>query len=538
MNNNSHFKVTRKVQLKMFSKGVIALAAAFIVGQALAFEIPVENPDVTVRWDNTLRYNLGVRVEDQDPAILATDTYDSSDAKFGRGDIVMNRVDMLSEFDIVYKKKHGLRVSATLWGDGAYSDTSVKKGPGMTSHYPGDSLNDDAKRWYRGPSGEFLDAFVFTGFDAGAVPVNLRIGQHTVYWGESLFSFVHGVSYAQGPVDLRLAAATPGISAKELFKPVPQVSGTAQLSNELSVSAQYIAGWKPNTLPYGGTYFGAYDFVSGGGTNVAPGFPYVGTLSEPDKQGDWGVMTRWSPQALNGGTLGFYYRKYTDTQPFVVPNATFTALGKSYLNDRSTLVGVSYAGSVSGVSVAGELVHRSNGALFQGPATTLGTEPVGDTWHALANAIAYFGSNPLFDAAALTAEVTYSRLDKIKKNEASYGGTGCTAAYGCPTQDAWGMALKFEPTWYAVQPGVDLSMPFIYTRGIKGVSPVALGGAEGSGTISLGLNATVKEKYILTLAYNDSFNKSSVVNGQVASTADGGAQWDHGWLSFTFKTDF
>ena len=38
----------------------------------------------------------------------------------------------------------------------------------------------------KGSSGEFLDAFVFANFDAGDVPVNVKAGQHTVYWGDSL----------------------------------------------------------------------------------------------------------------------------------------------------------------------------------------------------------------------------------------------------------------------------------------------------------------------------------------------------------------
>jgi hypothetical protein len=45
----------------------LALASMFATaGTAYAFEIDTGNPDVTLRWDNTLRYNLGVRAESRD----------------------------------------------------------------------------------------------------------------------------------------------------------------------------------------------------------------------------------------------------------------------------------------------------------------------------------------------------------------------------------------------------------------------------------------------------------------------------------------
>ena len=45
---------------------------------------------------------------------------------------------------------------------------------------------------------------MFANFDAGDVPVNVKAGQHTVFWGDSLLlgGAIHGVSYAQNPLDL------------------------------------------------------------------------------------------------------------------------------------------------------------------------------------------------------------------------------------------------------------------------------------------------------------------------------------------------
>ena len=68
---------------------------------------------------------------------------------------------------------------------------------------------------------------MFGGFDLGNVPVSLKAGRHTLYWGESLFlgGNLHGIAYAQNPLDLQKGFATPGVEAKELFRPLNQLSG-------------------------------------------------------------------------------------------------------------------------------------------------------------------------------------------------------------------------------------------------------------------------------------------------------------------------
>ncbi len=67
---------------------------------ASAFEITTGDPDLQVRWDNTVRYNLGVRAQSQDSKILGNTNFDDGDRNFSNGSIVTNRVDLLSEFDL------------------------------------------------------------------------------------------------------------------------------------------------------------------------------------------------------------------------------------------------------------------------------------------------------------------------------------------------------------------------------------------------------------------------------------------------------
>ena len=93
----------------------LAISALFGAGAAQAFEIDTGNPDISMRWDNTFRYNLGLRAQSQDPKILASPNFDDGDRNFSNGSIVTNRLDLLSEFDFVWQRKHGFRVSAAGW---------------------------------------------------------------------------------------------------------------------------------------------------------------------------------------------------------------------------------------------------------------------------------------------------------------------------------------------------------------------------------------------------------------------------------------
>ena len=566
---------------RVSSSAALAALLAAATGTAHAFQFDTGNPDLSVRWDNTLRYNLGVRVQKADQKILNNNTFDDSDSKFDRGDIVTNRVDLISEFDAVYRKRFGLRVSGAAWGDNAYRDTDVKTNPAFTvpglgdtsSAYSNNEYSGYTKRWNRGPSGEILDAFVFGRFDVADKAVDVRAGRHNVYWGESLFSFVHGVSHSQGPVDLRKASVNPGTEAKELFLPLNQLSSDVQLTDTFSVSGQYFLEWEPSRLPDGGTYLGAVDFISLGGNtyvinpaaatateaglglppgSIAP-VPFLGIPDKPDNRGDWGVKAMWRPEVLDG-SMGFYYREYTEKLPEIVvggfqPGLPIpTDIRLSYLKDNK-LFGVSLAKEIAGVSVGAEVVYRKNGALLMGGSTVVGAEPRGNTWHALVNGLVLLPGNAVFDSASLMGELTYSRLDKVTSNAENFNGKGYSGCPtddkwdGCATRDAWGIAVRFEPTWYQVFNGVDLKMPIFLQTGLKGNSPVLFGGYQGAGSYSLGLTAEIQKKYSATLQYNGYMVKEKEgVNAQgmptVTSVNGIGDNSDRGWVSLTLKTTF
>src|SRR5690606_24394425 len=57
-------------------------------GTVHAFEFDTGNPDLAVRWDNSLRYAYANRVQSQDAAILRSPNNDDGDRNFNKGTVL------------------------------------------------------------------------------------------------------------------------------------------------------------------------------------------------------------------------------------------------------------------------------------------------------------------------------------------------------------------------------------------------------------------------------------------------------------------
>jgi hypothetical protein len=548
-----------------------ALTCLLAAASAQAFEFDSGHSDLSLRWDNTLRLNYAQRMQERDPIIGATAIADEGDYSFDKGQAVAKRIDLLSEFDLVWKRQHGLRVSATAWFDGAYSGKSRSNPNAPLSGIPSYANNDYSplvKRLYRGGSGEFMDAFVFTGFDIGGMPVRAKLGRHTVYWGESLLlgGNLHSVAYAQNPLDLQKGFATPGAEAKELFRPLNQISLQVQPTDTLTLSAQYFLAWESFRYPEGGTFLGPVDFAFNGPdrqfVSGALGFATRSDAAEPKQRGEHGVSARWSPAWLDG-TLGFYYRNFADKLPQTFLTAAAPGASRYTLiyADHIELYGISLAKSVGGVSVGAEISTRRNTPLTSQvlgvspglPAQGQTNGPRGDTWHALVNALGTVGKTPVFDSATWLAELTWSRWSSVKSGQNLFNAVGyapCLANGtsrlrdwdkwdGCATKDFVGVAFGFTPNWFQVFPGVDLSLPATYAVGVKGNSATVFGGNQGLGNWSLGVGADVQQKYRFDLKYIQYVGRYRD-NGTAVTSQNGFTTFlnDRGFASLTFKTSF
>lgn len=532
--------------------GVLTLAlTAAAGGVASAVEIPTGSKKFTIRWDNTIKYNLGYRIEDQDPAILKNVNADDGDRNFAEG-VVSNRLDLLSELDVLFGTDFGLRLSGAGWYDQRYNDdldnTSVATSNHLESGHPAIGLSSATEHLFAGPDGELLDAFVFGKVDLGTVPLRFKVGRHTVYWGESLMfsGAIHSVSYGQMPIDTLKAFAVPGSDAKELFRPLFNVSAQAQLTDTLSVAGQKFFEWEAFRLPEAGSYLGFSDVLLDGGESLIAGPARFlhGRDVEPDGHGDWGLSARWSPAGLDG-TLGVYYRRLSDKLPQTHLNPVSRQYYFAYA-DSIDLYGISLSKQILGVSVGAEISARRNMPLISDAVPSL-TAPAegetfgarGDTWHGVVNGIAIV-KPPLCDSAGLSLEVTWNRWDDVTQGAQYFKGRDSYTAIDRVSKDFVGVGVGFTPTRYQVFPGMDLSLPMSYSRGLSGNSAITLGGNENSGNYSLGLSADYRNTYRFDLKAIGFFGNYVLgpTGGVAVSNGPLALLGDRRMLTFTVKVTY
>ncbi|MCO8310794.1 DUF1302 domain-containing protein [Pseudomonas mandelii] len=552
-------KEKTKQSRRVLTQGALTL---LMVGNAqglMAASFDMSNPDYRVRWDNTVRYNLGMRTDSQDSHIMNTTNFDESDGKFDKGDIVTNRLDLFSEFDFSYLNEWGARLSAAAWFDQAYHDDTVSSNvPGFATSYHNNKYSNEVDRYMNGPSGEILDAFVWRNFNIGDTPVNVKVGRHTNYWGESLLFGAHAVSYSQAPSDGVKASTSPGIETKEVFLPVGQLSAKAQVTDHLSVAAQYFYEWEPTRIPFGGTYFGGADPLFEGPDQL-PVAANGATLQRQDSRfgrdgKNWGVMGKLNVEEIES-TFGAYYRQFDDYQPWLAPQVKAALGSYRVVYPRGVkLAGLSFARVFNTVAVGSELSYRMNGALNATGVSALDDEgPRGDTIHFIANAVYGVPRNFISDNATLVGEFAYSHLQRVTEHEELYKGvgeSGCTNARtpriagsgdesdGCSSKNYYAVAVNYTPQYISIFPSWDMDVPLTVNYGLHGNAPTAGGGNEGALSYSVGVKLTYAQLYEFGLRYADTDARSkTLANGTVAGNGNVGGT-DRGWLAFTFKTSF
>ncbi|MFV0934748.1 DUF1302 domain-containing protein [Pseudomonas jessenii] len=581
MNKNNKFHHQR------LRPGLLATAILAALGQssAQAFEFDTGNEDLTVRFDNTFKFNYAQRVESANSKLANTWNNNDGDRNFSSGSAVSQRLDVLSELDVTYKKKVGFRVSADSWYDHAYDNVgSDNAATNQINNGRPDSRHTSGyvDRYYNGPSAEILDAFVFGNMEIGDESMlSAKLGKHTQYWGESILSFAHGNSYGQSALDLTKALTVPGTEAKELFIPRNQLSVNLTVNPELTLGAQYFLDWDASRLPESGTYLGFNDSIQNGGHNLSaigaqnPLFGAPGPVGAnqflrlsnghtytPDKRGDFGLMAKWSPEWLDG-TLGVYYRKTSDTLPNVALQPT--AVGPAQLIsgnigsynqfyvDDIDVYGISLSKNVAGVSVGFDLNYRENMPLASvagtvSPAAAAAGLPGfigsfngddgvarGNTVHAVLNGLTTFGDTPVWDSSSLLVELAYSRWLDVTENKQLFKGEDWYHGTDKVTKDNYIIGVNFNPTWYQVFPGIDMYMPMTYNVGLKGNSAVQLGGNEDSGSYSVGVGMDVRNQYRFDLKYVDNFGPFDTCSsaGSAGNPGDGAAPGANGQYNCT-----
>ncbi|KGP02054.1 hypothetical protein JT27_12125 [Alcaligenes faecalis] len=515
-------------RLCAFRGGALALGIALAV-PAQGFEIDVGNPDMTVRWDTTVKYSNAFRLKSASSDLLSNPNNDDGNRNFGRG-LISNRLDLFSEMDVMWQRRFGLRVSGAAYYDSVYNESNDNPGlaggafPNQTSVAYNRFTND--VRVKHGRNVELLDAFVFGKFDMDNGAATLRAGRHSLIWGESLFFGANAIAGGQMPIDAVKLASVPGTQFKEAIRPVPQISGQIQLGPQVSVGAYYQFQWAESKVPLAGSYFSDNDTAAGSETlMVAPGLPPARRLADARARnsGQGGLQLKLR---LDETDLGLYAIRYHSKTPQVIPVLGVTPQGPMptgyYLayQEAITAVGASASRTFDNFNIAieGSIRHNQDLATNRGiDASALTGEPfsnnrhnpayaVGDTAHINISTIASLPATSLWREANLTAEAAWNRVLKITKNPDAADVRG--------TRDGFQLRFVFEPMYRNVFPGVDISVPMGMSWAPKGSRPLAAGSPnawtpEGGGDINIGINASFRDAWRFTLAYTHYYGPSS-----------------------------
>ncbi|WP_432696216.1 DUF1302 domain-containing protein [Marinobacterium sp. YM272] len=550
-NPSSPQRVSRRRQLCV----AIALATgmAWTAG-AQAMSIDSGNPDIRMNWDNTFKYSAGFRLKDADPDVASVDgppiNTNDGDLNFDKG-LISNRVDILSQFNLSYKRKYGFRVSGAAWYDDVYHQDTDNPGLFVNSNSVDyTQFTDDTKDLHGGDM-ELLDAFAYGNFSLGNKSLNLKAGRFTQLYGESLFFGSNGIAAAQTSLDLVKALSVPNSQFQEILRPIGQVSGQIQLSPDLSIGAYYQLEWRKTRVPGAGSYFSFADFVDEGGETLilGPGaVAYRGSDIEPSDSGQFGMQLRF---ATDNVEYGLYAAQFHDkmpqfyVRPGVNPQGAYLGDYVEVFGEDIRTLGASFSTLVGETNVAGEISFRDNMPLVaSGNAVITGAAsdgdsnaafPVGRTMHANLSAISILGESALWDAATFIGEFAYNRRLSISDNEDQLDPLA--------TRDAGALQFVFTPEYFQVMPGLDLKTPIGVGYGLFGRSSVngVLFPSEGGGNISLGLTADYQRTWQAGLNYTHYIGSAGSIvkpGTAVPELSYDNFHGDRDFISFTVQRTF
>jgi hypothetical protein len=259
-------------------------------------------------------------VEDPDSDIVGTanggSAYsvnaDDGNLNYDTG-IVSSVAKITSEMDLSFGSHFGTFVRGTAFYDFENEDGSREK----------DSLTSEAKDLV-GSDVDLLDAYVWAAFDIGTMPVQLRVGEQVVSWGES--TFIQNSINAINPVNVN-ALRLPGSEIREALLPEGMVWGSIGITENTTLEGFYLYDWGETEIDPPGSFWSTNDFAGEGGNRVMLGWgdvaegdflgvPRAGT-NYADESGQFGVAFRAYVPKLNDTEFGFFFMKYHSRLPVI-----------------------------------------------------------------------------------------------------------------------------------------------------------------------------------------------------------------------------
>ncbi|MEP4485567.1 DUF1302 domain-containing protein [Marinobacter alexandrii] len=338
----------RSVHIKSYFTTTLIVLLSLCVQSAAAWNFRDSQTGLEAIADLELSYGARIRTEDVDQTLVSpahggsrlsygrSGNLDDGNLNYKEGDLVSNMVRANGEVTLGWRN-FGLFVRGYAFYDFENEDNDRERTP------LGDEALDQVGSDY-----ELLDAYMSLRFTAGEVPLQFRLGDQVVNWGESRFFPGTGIDVAN-PLNIPLAQQPTG-TLRDLRKPVGMLWGSAHISPLLIVEAYYQYDWEPAVLPAAGTYFSTNDGITPDGNYIqAEGFgnqfgtdltelyglpaqtleavgiePFDrnfyqittrGPDDEPSDSGQFGISLEAIVPRLNDSEFGFHYASYNASLP-------------------------------------------------------------------------------------------------------------------------------------------------------------------------------------------------------------------------------
>lgn len=368
----------------------LPLAVAIAAGMsAPAGAFTFNYGEVNGAFDTSLTAAAGWRVESQNKDLIgqgnlgipagsttgaSTTNYDDGNQNFEAGDTYSERVSGTSELYLDYAPRGeylssvGTFVRGRYWYDFKTKDDDF-------DYEMSEGGKDDAS------GAEFLDAYVWTDWNVGEVPVTVRYGNQVINWGES--TFIQGGINATNPINVS-AIRAPGAEIRDALLPVEALYTSIGLTQNITVEAYAQFDWDETRLEDCGTFFSTNDFTANDCNTIYPSggtdqktLPDSGPTvinragtNEPDGDDQYGVALRWYSPSLGNTEFGAYHVRYDSRLPYIsgqIASQQKLAVG-SFLPDYSVdypedikLYGLSMNTNVpGGWSIGAEYSFREN----------------------------------------------------------------------------------------------------------------------------------------------------------------------------------
>ena len=485
-------------------------------------------------WSVTTSYGIGIRMEDQDDALIAGANTDDGNRNFDKHSLTSHRIGALAELIYTNDNDWGAVLSASTFYDDVYHNTNDNDSPN-TVNKPGafDEFSDGAE-YYGGGRSRFLDAYVFSDFDLpGGQYMSVKAGRQVVAWGEGLF--YTGVNGAQGPVDV-VKANTPGTETKEILLPTGQVAVDWAISPSLGLSAYYQYEWMENELSPVGSYFSTSDVTGqrpeflrlGGGLTA----DYAGD-NEPDDQGQYGVKATLRPNY--SWEFSFFHINYHDKNPAGVSQGGFqqfapgtvvpTTYTVDYFEDIK-LTGASVSTRVGDVQVSSEVSYRDGAPV--NVLTSTGTTPTpGEGYQAQASAIYTMGERPWARGTTLTGEIVHVRATDAEATQDQVTGQRVDdytydTASAYQTESSTAYTVQAELDYPGIFPGWNLTVPLNWSHVVDGNTPLkgTIGGGQGDRRLSVGSTFKYQGNFEVNATYAAYMGDADPVEGRSLTDRD------------------